>query len=391
MSAAEPDRPAAAAETSRPVTAAESHRPATAAESHRPVTAAESKPIFADLATTESLILAVSGGPDSTALLLIAARWRAALRRGPALVAVTVDHGLRPEAAAEARAVKALARRLGVVHRTVHWRGAKPSTGLQKAAREARYRLLAEAAREAGARHVLTAHTRDDQAETVLFRLARGSGLTGLGGIGRATPLPGDGTITLVRPLLDLAKVRLVATCEAAHAPFAADPSNADPRFTRARLRGLLPALAAEGLDSRRFAQFAQRLRRADAALEAAVTKACKDVSIRPWPAAGPIQLDARDVARLPAEIRLRLLRRALSRRAQEGPVELGKAEALMAALDAAMNGGEDLRRTLAGAIVTLAEDRLIIEEAPPRGKQVRPDKGLTTRRGPRRGRVKSA
>ena len=103
---------------------------------------------------------------------MIAARWAKARRRAPKLVAVTVDHGLRAAAAGEAAAVKRLARRLGVAHRTLRWRGKKPKSGLQEAARNARYRLLAQAAERAGCGHILTAHTLDDQAETVLFRLA---------------------------------------------------------------------------------------------------------------------------------------------------------------------------------------------------------------------------
>ncbi len=110
----------------------------------------------------------------------------------PKLVAVTIDHGLRAEAAREAAAVKRLARRLGVAHRTLRWLGRKPKTGLQEAARHARYRLLAQAATRAGYAHILTAHTLDDQAETVLFRLARGSGLVGLAGMAEASPLPLD-------------------------------------------------------------------------------------------------------------------------------------------------------------------------------------------------------
>jgi tRNA(Ile)-lysidine synthase len=354
---------------------------------NRRLLAREARALFADLATSDSLILAVSGGPDSTALLLLAARWRAGLRRGPDLVAVTVDHGLRPAAAAEAAAVRRLARQLGVAHRTLAWRGDKPSTGLQQAAREARYRLLAEAAERAGARHILTAHTLDDQAETVLFRLARGSGLSGLGAMSRIAPLPvgGHGGLLLVRPLLEMPKARLIATCEAAGTGFVADASNADPRFARTRLRALLPALADEGLDARRLAQVAVRLRRADDALEAVVDAACKSACIGPWPEGGPILLDARDLARLPAEIRLRLLRRAVQQRAQEGAVELGKLEALLAALDAAMAAGLELRRTLAGALLTLADDRLVIEAAPPRGKAMRPKEPLTTPAGPRR------
>src|SRR5437762_3446866 len=91
-----------------------------------PVTVSEAAALFADLSDTAALVLAVSGGPDSTALMWLAARWRARRKRGPALIAVTVDHGLRPESANEARAVARLARKLGIAHRTVRWTGRKP-------------------------------------------------------------------------------------------------------------------------------------------------------------------------------------------------------------------------------------------------------------------------
>src|ERR1700733_9899735 len=130
------------------------------------ISAQHAKRLFADWKAVPAIVLAVSGGPDSIALMWLAARWRRALARGPRLVAVTVDHGLRPGAARGARDVKRLARPLGLPHRTVRWTGAKPKTGLPAAARAARYRLLAEAARANGATHILTAHTRDDQAET---------------------------------------------------------------------------------------------------------------------------------------------------------------------------------------------------------------------------------
>src|SRR5437868_3120446 len=165
-----------------------------------PISGAEAAALFADLASIPTLVLAVSGGPDSTALLWLAARWRARRKRGPDLIAVTIDHQLRVEAAAEAKTVKRLARDLGVTHRILKWTGPKPKAGLQEAARQARYRLLSDIAKKTGARHVLTAHTRDDQAETVLLRLARGSGLSGLAAMARENNIF---DVTLVRPFLD--------------------------------------------------------------------------------------------------------------------------------------------------------------------------------------------
>jgi tRNA(Ile)-lysidine synthase len=271
-----------------------------------------------------------------------------------------------------------------VPHRTVRWQGKKPATGLQQAAREARYRLLAAAARKAKARCILTAHTLDDQAETVLIRMSRGSGLTGLGAMARVSRVParGEGEIALVRPLLDIPKARLVATLEQARIGSADDPSNRDPRFTRARLRDVMPTLAREGLDARSLALLAGRLRRADAAIEMAVGVAAVAVSEGPWSDRGPIGFDAEKFARLPAEVALRLLGRVIAHTGDEGSVQLGKLEALYAALGVALGGvkaGESprLRRTLAGALVTLTATRLVVDRAPARAAAVR--SALTT------------
>jgi tRNA(Ile)-lysidine synthase len=360
-----------------------------------PVSVAEAKTLFAGLKSAPALVLAVSGGPDSTALLVLAARWRARRKQGPELLAVTVDHGLRPESAREARAVKRLASRLGVRHRILRWTGPKPATGLQAAARAVRYRLLAAAARGAGAGHVLTAHTLDDQAETVLIRMARGSGVTGLGAMMGETPLGG---VTLVRPLLAVPKARLLATLAAVGIAFADDPSNRDPRFTRARLRTLMPALAEEGLDAPRLALLARRLQRAEATLELAVDVAATAVSHGPWSERGPIVFDAEKYGQLPAEVALRLLGRAVARTGNEGPVQLGKLEALCEALGDAFVRADPkragtkfhLRRTLAGALITLAKDRLAIERAPARSTVIsRGRKTLTTRQYGKRSRPK--
>jgi tRNA(Ile)-lysidine synthase len=336
------------------------------ADGGAPLKAAEVQSLFADLAKHPVLILAVSGGPDSTALMWLASRWRKSMKTGPKLVAVTVDHGLRPEARREALAVKRLAHKLGVAHRTVKWTGRKPSTALQMAARLARYRLLAEAARTADAEHVLTGHTLDDQAETVLIRLARGSGIGGLAAMGRVSALPTDPELVLVRPLLDLPKARLVATLRRARVGYADDPSNRDPRFTRVRFRATRPALEREGLDARRLALLARRLRRAEAALSALADDAFVELAPGPWAEAGPIEFPAETYQKLPAELGLRVLGRAIAAVGDEGPVELGKLEALCQALSATA-ADMRFRRTLAGAVVTRTDGRLVVERAPAR------------------------
>ena len=326
----------------------------------------EASALFRGLEDLPGLVLAVSGGPDSMALLVLAARWAKRLKRAPKLIAVTIDHGLRPEAAREAAMVKGLARRLGVPHRTLRWRGRKPRTGLQEAARYARYELLAQVATRARFAHILTAHTLDDQAETVLFRLARGSGLFGLTGMAHAAPLPLNGVreIFLVRPLLHLPKARLIATLEAERIAYAEDPSNRDPRFTRARMRSLMPALAREGLDARGLARLAARLRRAESTIQVAVQAARSALAPPPWPQHGPIVFATAPFAGLPAEVGLRLLGEAVAHTGDEGPVELAKLESLYEALRQARSR---LRRTLAGALITLSSDYLTVERAPAR------------------------
>jgi tRNA(Ile)-lysidine synthase len=336
-------------------------------EVQSPISVARARAIFAPWKRVPAVVLAVSGGPDSVALLWLAARWRGGLKRGPRLIAVTVDHGLRKEAAAEAREVKQLACKLGVEHRTLRWRGAKPTSGVPAAAREARYRLLAKAARDAGAVHVATAHTRDDQAETFLMRLLRGSGISGLSAMAAETERNG---VRLVRPLLDISKAELTVTLEAAAIGFADDPSNRDPAFTRPRLRALMPALAREGADARTLARLASRLARADAAVEVLADGAERYLALLD-PKAGIGGYDASMFAALPEEIRLRLLRRAIDRSGHEGPAELGKIETLLKAVDLAIAAGQSrLKQTLAGAAISLSKGRILIQPAPPRRRR---------------------
>ena len=352
-------------------------------DENSPLSVQDAKRLFGDWKSAPALVLAVSGGPDSVALMWLMAHWRRSLSRGPRLLAVTVDHGLRPEAAHEARQVKKLAGELDLPHRTLRWTGEKPRTGVPAAAREARYRLLAQAARAAGASHIVTAHTRDDQAETLLMRLFRGSGISGLAGMARVTERDG---VMLARPLLDVPKSRLIATLNKANLGYADDPTNRDMAFTRPRLRALLPVLAAEGGDARSLARLATRLARANAAVEVLADGAERYLALKGRGAVQSVRnatvFDAEAFASLPEEVRLRLLMRAINRFGHEGPAELGKLEALLGQLDRNLTrraekaeprvGGTSLRQTLAGALVSLSAGRICIESAPARRRPPR-------------------
>ena len=223
--------------------------------------------LFEPLELYEKLGLAVSGGPDSLALMLLAARWRRPGR--PELFVYTVDHGLRPEAAAEAAMVVSEAHARGLPARSLRWDGDKPTTGIQAAARKARYRLMAEAMARDGVAILATAHHLGDQAETVLMRLAHGSGIEGLRGMDALSLVEG---CDVVRPLLGVRPEVLREVVSDAGLSPAHDPSNQDENYERVRWRLMLPALEAMGITLERLGTFARRmddaLERAPAALE---------------------------------------------------------------------------------------------------------------------------
>jgi tRNA(Ile)-lysidine synthase len=229
-----------------------------------PIGAAEFAKLLAPLKPAARVAVALSGGPDSLALLFLASRWASARKRP--LAAFTVDHGLRAASAEEAKLAGQMAKALGVRHRILVWRGAKPGTGVQAAAREARYRLLAEACLAEGIGDLFVAHHLEDQAETFLMRLARGSGVDGLAGMAVARDLGG---VRLVRPLLDVPRARLTATLEKAKLEAILDPSNENERFDRVKARRIMGELAALGLDARRLADTAAHMGRVRAALDA--------------------------------------------------------------------------------------------------------------------------
>ncbi len=221
--------------------------------------------VFAALRPAKAIVIAVSGGPDSVALMLMAAQWAKSGGTPPVSVA-TVDHGLRADSRQEAETVALWAEALGLPHRLLVWDGDKPKTRIQERARDKRYALLCAYAAETGADYLVTAHHADDQAETILFRLLRGSGLKGLAGMAFAMERCG---LTHVRPLLDWTKDDLIALCHDRQQPFFDDPSNRNPAYARSRLRRLSGVLAENGLDRAALLRLATRAARADAALQA--------------------------------------------------------------------------------------------------------------------------
>ena len=328
--------------------------------------------------------LAVSGGSDSTALMVLYADWLCQHGADMALhMVLTVDHGLRPESAAEARTVAAQAERLGFPHATLVWEGPKPCTGIQAAARNARYRLMGNAMRAKGIALLLTGHTQDDRAETLLMRLARGSGLDGLAGmaprlhfsdIGLGAAAPDEQEIA--RPLLDVSRTRLRATLQARGIAWIDDPSNQSPEFERPRLRAARAHLDSLGLTDAALALSATRLLRARRALDRVVGEFCSpDVGAVVVDPCGYVTIDRARLRAAEEEIALRVVGRVIAAAGgSKEQVSLAKLESIVASL--LSKGTGTTRWTLARAMITANDQMVTIEREP--GREPLPRLGLS-------------
>lgn len=238
----------------------------------RPLTPSQFDRLLKPLGLGPRLVLGISGGRDSMALAVLTADWLAwrAEKKLPApqVFTLTVDHGLRPEAAGEARQVARWMRALGLPHRILRWEGDKPEADIQAAARAARYSLMGEWALSKGIYDIVLAHHLEDQAETFLMRLQRGSGVQGLSAM---QPVSMRDGVRLLRPLLPVRRARLEAVLAARDQPYIDDPSNEDAGFLRVKVRKALPVLEELGFTPDRLVKTAQQMARASAALDEAV------------------------------------------------------------------------------------------------------------------------
>ncbi len=243
------------------------------------------------------LAMAVSGGPDSMALAWCVKMW------GRQAVAFIVDHGLRAESAEEARTVKKRLEVIGIPTEILRWEHGPLTTRVHVQARKARYDLLIEACRRHGFKDLLLAHQRDDQAETILMRFAKGSGIDGLAGM---APVTMTGGLRLLRPLLGVPKERLVATCRAAGIAYVTDSSNAKTKYARGRLRRVQELLADEGFSPERLADLGERAREAKEALDH-YTRALLRVAVA-QDLAGMLKIDLEQMRSAPQAVALRAL-----------------------------------------------------------------------------------
>jgi tRNA(Ile)-lysidine synthase len=306
-----------------------------------------------DLQSAKSLAVAVSGGADSLALC------HALSINHPLVHAIVVDHGLRAESAAEAAGVCAtIAAKTKAIPLLQCWDGDKPASKIQEEARAARYEILAQACTALDTPFLFLGHHADDQAETVLMRLAAGSGLDGLCAMRDRADKPG---LTLLRPFLGLSHADLVAYCDRHDLPYVDDPSNANPAYQRVRLRAAQDVLAAEGLTAQRLGATARRLQRAHDALTALTLALWQDHAVVDGQACTlPLSL----LLDVPEDIAIRLVLKAAQISAPDRayPVKLDVVEKILPEL---LHSDRKTSRTVGGLLLTSAPKQNTLEIRP--------------------------
>jgi len=305
------------------------------------------------------IAVAVSGGSDSMALALCVRRWAE-----KECIAFIVDHDLRPDSAKEAVQVKMRLESLGMQAEILPWKHEMVTSRLHERAREARYALLLEACRRHGAENLLVAHHREDQAETILMRLAKGSGVEGLAGIKPETQRE---DIRVLRVFLSLSKQRLVATCTAAEIPFISDPSNESEKFARGRLRKIMPLLASEGLSTETLLDLGARAAEAHEALDY-YAKILLHEQARSE-IGGSLCVKRQALREAPRAVALRALSVCL-RFIHDGghPPER---ESLAALLDVIVKAPPETVRTLQGCIVSISENKVFFLREPSAASEI--------------------
>jgi tRNA(Ile)-lysidine synthase len=322
------------------------------------ISASEADRAFARLQGFDHVLLAVSGGPDSLALLHLVAEWQARVGTGaPQVTVATVDHGLRDESAREAEIVAQMSAALGLPHTTLRWEGVKPARGIPNAARDARYALLQAHAlivAPAACVAVVTAHHQDDQAETLFMRLARGGGVDALAAMADERLLTAGSPVRLVRPLLAFSKSRLIASLALRGLTWLDDPTNTNSKFERTRVR---TALVTSGLESIALAATARRMREAREGLgyAAACLKEALALSLNNGVYAS---FDRRAFDAAPIILRQIILAELIGYHGGTTPnPEVSEIESLVARI----SGQSEIKATLGGAVVSAGVQRISI------------------------------
>jgi tRNA(Ile)-lysidine synthase len=260
-----------------------------------------------DFTTTKQIAVAVSGGGDSMALAILLSEW--VKEQGIKLHAITVDHDLRPESLTEAKTVAKILKPLGITHKILKWEGTKPKTKIQEAARDARYQLMSDYCLQKKIPYLCVAHHGQDQMETILFRMAKGTGLDGMAGMRPVNIL--DNSLTLLRPLLPISHKDLLETLKSKKIDWIEDPSNVNDRYARVRIRNTIDTLENEGLTPERISSLSNRVINSIDLIDHLIEKEYKSITI--YKDTQRIEINYTSLLSLPIEGKTRILKMLIS------------------------------------------------------------------------------